>query len=122
MKRLAILLLAMALAACAAAPKAAPTTGIARAPVVAPVGLERVLGQSARALTTLFGTPAQDFAEGGARKLQFEGSACVLDAYLYARKAGGEPVVTHVDARRPEGEDADRVACVAALALKSPKL
>lgn len=121
MKRFAALTLAASLAACAAAPKAAPTT-VARPPATAPLGLERILGQSARALTTLFGTPAQDFAEGGARKLQFEGSTCVLDAYLYARKAGSEPVVTHVDARRPEGEDADRGACVSALVLKSPKL
>lgn len=121
MRLLALIGLTAMLAACAAAPKVAPATAIARPPVVGAVGLERVIGKNAVALTSLFGTPAQDFREGGARKIQFEGSACVLDAYLYAR-GSSEPVVTHVDARRPEGEDADRVACVAALALKSPTL
>lgn len=81
-----------------------------------PVGLENVLGATARALIGQFGNPDLDLREGPARKLQFLGPACVLDAYLYPPRAGrGEPVVTHVDARLPDGREMDRSSCVAAL-------
>ena len=56
--------------------------------------------------------------EGRARKLQFLGPACVLDAYLYPPRGGGDPVVTHVDARLPDGRDMDRSSCVAALSRR----
>ena len=60
--------------------------------------------------------PDLDLREGPARKLQFLGPACVLDAYLYPPRSGrGEPVVTYVDARQPDGRDMDRASCVAAL-------
>lgn len=85
-------------------------------PAPTPLGLERVIGQTARGLTALFGNPIQDLSDGGARKLQFSKGNCVLDVYLYPKRAGGEPVVTHVDARRPTGAEADRAACVAAMA------
>jgi hypothetical protein len=79
-------------------------------------GLESVIGRNARALTLLFGQPGLDIREGPARKLQFAGPVCVLDAYLYPPGSGsGEPVVTHVDARLPDGRDMDRASCVAAL-------
>jgi hypothetical protein len=78
-------------------------------------GLEAVLGRTARALETLFGRPGLDVREGNARKLQFAGPACVLDAYLYPPKGGGEPIVTHLDARLPDGRDLDRASCVASL-------
>jgi hypothetical protein len=39
----------------------------------------------------------------------------VLDAYLYPQRERGEPVVTHVDARLPDGRDVDRDSCIAAL-------
>jgi hypothetical protein len=78
-------------------------------------GLERVIGKSARDLTQLFGDADLDSREGLARRLQFVGPACVLDAYLAASRAGDEPVVTYVDARLPNGEDIDRASCVAAL-------
>jgi hypothetical protein len=82
-------------------------------------GLEDVTGRDARALIALFGNPALDIREGPARKLQFLGPACVLDAYLYApRGGGGEPVVTHVDARLPDGRDTDRSACIAMLSRR----
>jgi hypothetical protein len=42
----------------------------------------------------------------------------VLDAYLYAPRAGAEPVVTHVDARLADGRDMDRASCVAALSRR----
>jgi len=87
-------------------------------PVYSNNGLEGVVGQNARALIALFGNPDLDDREGPARKLQFLGPACVLDAYLYAPRAGAEPVVTHVDARLPDGRDMDRASCVAALSRR----
>ncbi len=77
------------------------------------VGLEGVMGRSAAALVSRFGSPRLDVREGAARKLQFANAVCVLDAYLYPRSGGGEPVVTHVDARFPDGRDLDRASCVA---------
>jgi hypothetical protein len=81
-------------------------------------GLETVMGQNARALVSLFGNADLDVREGPARKLQFLGPVCVLDAYLYPPRAGAEPVVTHVDARLPDGRDIDRSSCVAALSRR----
>jgi hypothetical protein len=78
-------------------------------------GLEAVLGRTARTLEAEFGKPQLDVREGPARKLQFAGSVCVLDAYLYPPKGGGEPIVTHIDARLRDGRDIDRASCVAAL-------
>jgi hypothetical protein len=99
----------------------------ARAPVAAPASTDRpsiarpttqraegVTGRTAASLITLLGQPALDVQEGNGRKLQFSGGNCVLDAYLYPQQRG-EPVVTHIDARLPDGRDADRTACVAAL-------
>ena len=87
-------------------------------PVYSNNGLESVMGQNARTLASLFGNPDLDAREGTARKLQFLGPACVLDAYLYPPRAGAEPVVTHVDARLPDGRDIDRSSCVAALSRR----
>jgi hypothetical protein len=53
--------------------------------------------------------------EGDARKLQFSGSPCILDVYLYPGAQGREPQATYVDARRSDGRDVDRAACVQAL-------
>lgn len=104
------------LAGCTVPQTAAPVRG-GMAPVPVPythVGLERVIGQDAAGLTKLFGTPDADVREGAARKLQFQGSFCVLDAYLYP-KDGAEPRVTYLDAREPDGSAIDRASCVAAL-------
>jgi hypothetical protein len=57
-------------------------------------GLERVLGSTADNLITAFGNPDQDLREPDARRLQFEGSICILDAYLYRLAETGEPRVT----------------------------
>lgn len=82
---------------------------------VAP-GLEGVIGAGGDALVRQFGPARLDVAEGDARKLQFSGTACVLDVYLYPQGAGRAPVATYVDARRAsDGQDVDRAACVAAL-------
>lgn len=82
------------------------------------VGLERVMGQNANALTQLLGQPLLDLTEGAGRKLQFGSNICVLDAYLYAPQQGGVPVVRHVDARQRSGAPIDRASCVAALTRK----
>ena len=100
------------------APRVAPPVAPPPAPTYSTHGLESVLGRGARQLTSLFGAPDLDVREGGARKLQFLGPACVLDVYLYPPRAGGDPVATHVDARLPDGRDMDRSSCVAALSRR----
>ena len=76
---------------------------------------DAISGRNAAALISLFGQPALDIHEGRSRKLQFADRECVLDAYLYPQRERGEPVVTHIDARLPDGRDTDRDACIAAL-------
>jgi len=111
-----ILIPFMVLAACASVPPPPRPQAVATvSPPMRPVGLERVLGQDARGLAELFGRADRDVNEPGARRLQYGGPFCVLDAYLYPPRPGGEPVVTYVDARQPDGRDIDRASCVAAL-------
>jgi hypothetical protein len=118
MRSLALLPIAI-LSACATTPTSAPPPlAVTRSPPMLPTGLDRVLGQTARGLTALFGDADQDVREAaGARRLQFAGPICVLDAYLYppAGNASAEGKVTYVDARQPDGRDIDRASCVAAL-------
>jgi hypothetical protein len=116
MKRFAPLAL-LALSACAATVEApSPPMAVTRSPPMAKTGLDRVLGQTARGLTMLFGEADQDVKEAqGARRMQFAGPICILDAYLYPPKSGGDGEVTYVDARQPDGKDIDRASCVAAL-------
>jgi hypothetical protein len=107
---------ALALMASACAPPggvAPPVASRATVPYTM-VGLERVIGQNAAGLTQLFGQPDADIREGPARKLQFAGPICVLDAYLYP-KGTEPPRVTYIDAREPDGSTIDRASCVAAL-------
>lgn len=77
--------------------------------------LERIMGKDARALVQLLGQPVQDVREDAARKLQFANADCILDAYLYPPGDGRTPVVTYVTARVPDGRDAERSSCIAAL-------
>ncbi|CAN5538563.1 hypothetical protein BH09PSE4_BH09PSE4_14360 [soil metagenome] len=109
--------LGLALGACATT---TPTARPGRAPFVpipsySGVGLDRVMGHNAQVLIAMMGQPDADIREGAARKLQFEGAFCVLDAYLYAPPQGGDPVVSYLDAREPDGSTIDRASCVAAL-------
>ncbi len=109
---------ALLLAGCVSAQADAPAPAAVQPPrpaAYSTVGLGTVIGRTARFLEAQFGRPDLDVHEGSARKLQFLGPACVLDAYLYPPKGGGEPIVTHVDARLPDGRDIDRASCVAAL-------
>lgn len=78
-------------------------------------GLESVIGSDALQLGRTFGTPRLDVIEDDARKLQWSGTACILDVYLYPQPGSSRPTATYVDARRGDGRDVDRAACVAAL-------
>ena len=108
-------------AGCVAPQAERPAPPVARRPQQPPslpvypvTGLETVIGRTARYLEGEFGRPDLDIREGQARKLLFSGP-CVLDTYLYPPRGGGEPIVTYVDARLPDGRDLDRASCVAAL-------
>ena len=115
-------MLAGLLAACAGGGAPAPASRTAAGPrstvvvvpqVMAPAGLGGVIGSRADALTRRFGEPRIDLAEGDARKLQFAGSSCVLDVFLYPVAAGTEPTATHVAARLRQGGTAvDAGACI----------
>ena len=136
MRRTAPLLAITLLAGCVGVSKPAPVggsrpatpppmTGTVAAPssqgFIAPTvmrlpGLERVIGADARRLSEILGAPRLTIHEGDAVKLQYAGSACVLDIYLYPLRPGSLPAATHVEARRQsDGKDVDRAACVAAL-------
>lgn len=138
-KLLSIAALCLALAGCGGSdnapvrstprPRPAPRPVAVRPPVRQPIhrapppaqvhalpGLEGVIGATTSELARQFGTPRLDVWEGDARKVQYSGTACVLDIYLYPSAAGREPQATYVDARRAsDGQDVDRAACVAAL-------
>ena len=109
------LTLLVLLAGCGPTTEQSPLVSVPPPPVRIEAGLDRVLGQDARALISLFGAPNQDVREEPARKLQYASSVCVLVAYLYPPGPGREPLVAHVDARLPTGEDIDRASCIAAL-------
>lgn len=125
MKRAAAMLGSLALAGCGAGegevarpahiPRAAPHIPVPETALAA--GVDRVQGQTAPRLIAQFGPPQIDVQEGPARKLQFKGPICVLDAYLYA-EGRGEAVVTHIDTRQRDGTPIDQASCVVALARR----
>lgn len=106
----------------AAIPTVRPSAPLPRtvALIRAAPGLEGVIGADADQLTRLFGAPRLDIRDEDARKLQWTGPACVLDAYLYEGTRGGRATATYVDARRGDGRDVDRAACVASLRRRPP--
>ena len=142
MIRIRVAMLALLLAGCATAPPPARPAPVSAKPALtrpAPTrvrpapkpppsaiaqvvpGVEGVIGNDAAGLIRQFGAPRLDIVEGDARKLQFSGTACVLDAYLYPPVAGKEPLTTYIDARRPsDGQDVDRAACIAVLRAPRP--
>ncbi|KTE18531.1 hypothetical protein ATE67_17665 [Sphingopyxis sp. H050] len=108
------------LAGCASSatiPRPSPPVATPRPPSTPPriTQTNSLVGQRANAALSLFGKPRLDVAEGAGRKLQFAGTACILDIYYYAPKAGADPIATHVDARTPDGRDANVDSCVNAL-------
>jgi hypothetical protein len=78
-------------------------------------GLEGVIGSTQAQLVGQFGQPRLDVWEGDARKLQYAGTACILDIYLYPTSRSRDPLASYVDARRSDGRDVDKAACVNAL-------
>jgi len=112
-----ILLCLPVLAACAstAATRGVSLPAVSDSPLSSVAGLDIVMGKTASQLTRLFGDPQLNISEPPARKLQFASGACILDAYLYPPEAGGEQRVTHIDTRRSDGAEVDRVSCVNAL-------
>ena len=136
MHKVAVLIGATALAGCVSAPRTAPPAIVRPAtpppmarPVAAPssqgfiaptimrmAGLEGVIGADARRLAEVLGSPRLTVPEGDAVKMQFAGTACVLEVFLYPLRPGGAPTATHVEARRAsDGQAVDRANCVAAL-------
>jgi hypothetical protein len=117
--RAVCLALSLLAAGCtSAAPDQPPVQSASAVVRPSPTGLQGVMGQDAGGLISQFGQADLDVREGSARKLQFVGPACILDAYLYPSSGSREPVVTHVDARLPDGRDMDRASCVAALSRR----
>ncbi|MCB2063947.1 MAG: hypothetical protein KDE25_10935 [Novosphingobium sp.] len=124
-------LLALALSACASSGGSTGGKGTVstkrppvRAPITTPLrdpqfrmepGLEQVVGATQGQLVGQFGQPRLDVWEGDARKLQFTGTACILDIYLYPTSRSRDPLATYVEARRSDGRDVDKAACVNAL-------
>ncbi len=110
--------LALLLGGCVgnAIPRATPPKAAA-GPITAPRPTQNnsLIGRPANAALGLFGKPRLDVAEGTARKLQFSGTACILDIYYYAPRQGADALATHVDARTPDGRDANVPSCIEAL-------
>lgn len=95
---------------------APPASGFIAPTILRERGLEGLIGQRASSVERLLGEPRLRVPEGDALKLQFTGRACVLDVFLYPMQPDGEPVATHVEARRAsDAEQVDRAACLAAL-------
>ncbi|TSB02672.1 hypothetical protein FOM92_14505 [Sphingorhabdus contaminans] len=119
--------MSIAVAGCASAPAPAPrpqtpaerpASAFPGRPVLEKKGLEAVMGKDIATLKRLFGEPRLDVIEVYGRKMQFSGKACVLDAFLYPDGKGGSEIVTHIDARRSDGAEVDRAACVEALSRR----
>lgn len=111
--------IALLLAGCAGAaiPRATPPAPAGGVPMSPPRVTQdnALIGHDADAAIRAFGRPRLDVVEGAGRKLQFAGSACILDVYYYAPRQGAKPLATHVDARTADGRDANIDSCIAAL-------
>lgn len=106
------------LTGCGGATAPPPVVRAAPVPVPQPgmAALTTVMGASANALIAQFGRPQLDVTEGSARKLQFGGPICVLDAYLYPPKSGrGDAIVSFAETRQRDGRPIDQSSCAAAL-------
>lgn len=115
---------ALLLSGCGATvvPEARPATRVpVPGAVPVPASVAAVKGQTAQRLIAQFGKPQLDISEGTARKLQFGGPICVLDAYLYPPGGRAAPVVTHIDTRQRDGSPIDPASCIAALGSRSAR-
>jgi hypothetical protein len=116
MRRSLALSVVLFAAACAPRPQAAsiPTP----TPAPQPRQDNGLNGLNAQQLVDRFGRPALQIHEGSSIKLQFRGSRCVLDTYLYPSR-DGQLRVTYIDTRMPSGADMNQAACIAALETPS---
>jgi hypothetical protein len=113
MRCLIALSLALLAAACAPRPQETPAP---QPPAQQPQQeTSSLVGLSPQELVGRFGRPALQIREGSSLKLQFRGTRCVMDAYLYPSGSSGALKVTHIDTRLPSGGDIDQAACVFAL-------
>ncbi|MEO5705428.1 MAG: hypothetical protein ABIT10_13540 [Alteraurantiacibacter sp.] len=93
-----------------------PVEGFRTPDIMRGAGLDGVIREGPNSLIRQFGTPRLDVTEGDLRKLQFAGTPCVLDVFLYPLQSGGEPRSTWLEARRAsDGEAVDLLACMQAL-------
>jgi hypothetical protein len=115
--RLNVAIAALLLAGCATAPTPTQPQLPQRAPATPSPQLRgELIGMTASELVQRLGTPALQIREGRSLKLQFRGSRCILDAYLYPPlNASGPERVAHVDARLRSGVETDPRICVAAM-------
>jgi len=115
MMRRLFLLFALPLAACTNKLATIPEVTY-RPSVQQPAERGELVGLGIDQLTQRLGQPALQVREGDSVKLQYRGSNCVLDAYLYRATSGqGLQRVSHVDSRDREGRDVDQRACLAEL-------
>ncbi len=63
-------------------------------------------------LVSLLGPADFNRVDGPAEILQYRNGACTLDVFLYKKGAGGEPRVTHVEARAPNMETVAGDGCL----------
>ena len=108
---------ALIVAACASAPTPAPVVPAATVQQE-PTQRGDLIGLSASEMVARFGTPRLQVREGAGTKLQFLGSACVLDVYLYSPASGGTQRVAHVDTRNRDGRAVDQASCISALGVR----
>ena len=115
--RLSLPFAAVLLAGCVTAPTPPQSQVPQRVPAnPAPTLRGELIGMTASELVQRLGTPALQIREGRSLKLQFRGSRCILDAYLYpSQEASGLERVAYVDARLRSGADTDPRVCVATM-------
>jgi len=116
MLRFLVLSLILFIAACAPRPQETPAP---QPSAQQPQETSSLVGLSPQELVGRFGRPALQIREGNSLKLQFRGTRCVMDAYLYPSGSSGALKVTHIDTRLPSGGDIDQAACVFSLRQSS---
>jgi hypothetical protein len=112
MRRTIAFWLTLLAASCAPRPQQTPAP---EAPAQPQEETSSLVGLTPQELVGRFGRPALQIREGNSLKLQFRGTRCVMDAYLYPAGGSGGLKVTHVDTRLPSGGDIDQAACVFSL-------
>lgn len=116
MRRIILFSAFLFVAACASAPRTVEPPQQLPSPPPSTHTRSDIIGLTTQELVRRLGTPALQIREGDSLKLQFRGSQCVLDAYLYPQAAGREPYrVTYVDTRTRSLNTIDQTACIASL-------